>query len=395
VRVATYEEGDARHMAKKKSAARADQPRPSQVVRALREALGLDESGWQAFLWHARDGFADFEQADCMVPGTTLRLCDVADDWFEDPEALGYVTVRVLNEGKATLATPVAGHFLRICDREPGSFHPPPGIGLAWLHLVREGLTPPLEPARLAHLALHMPSKVFHGVAEDDLSLLSRLILEGRGAIEVWDLHAVLAAVEGARISVRAPFRLFDDLMAADWIAVGVKREFCRGLLACSPEAERLRERGDSLLASIRGDADRTLQTPLMWLELCRGRLSLMLPGLQRHAVRALAEDAGEPLRDVIAEFFLRPDRDRQSADAVTQGVLDLVRLHPEELGPDDVRSLLGEAIKGGSAVVRQAAYRVGVERFGLDFARPALEDSARMVRDWAVKMVSRGTKTC
>jgi hypothetical protein len=116
-------------MAKKKSAARADQPRPSQVVRALREALGLDESGWQAFLWHARDGFADFEQADGMVPATTLRLCDVHDDWFEDPEALGYVTVRVLNEGKATLATPVAGHFLRICDREPDSSHPPPGIG--------------------------------------------------------------------------------------------------------------------------------------------------------------------------------------------------------------------------------------------------------------------------
>ena len=97
-----------------------------------------------------------------------------------------------------------------------------------------------------------------------------------------------------------------------------------------------------------------------------------MLPGLQRHAVRALAENVGEPLRDVLAEFFQRPDRDPQSTDAVTQGVLDLVKDHAEELGPDEVRSLLRKAIKTGSAVVRQAAYRVG--RSGSDhFARPAL----------------------
>ena len=112
---------------------------------------------------------------------------------------------------------------------------------------------------------------------------------------------------------------------------------------------------------------------------------------LQRHAVRTLAEDVGEPLRDVLAEFFLRPDRDPQSADAVTQGALDLVRLHAEELGPDEVRSLLRKAIKAGSAVVRQAAYRVGAERFGPAFARPALQDNARMVRDWAGKLLAQG----
>ena len=115
-----------------------------------------------------------------------------------------------------------------------------------------------------------------------------------------------------------------------------------------------------------------------------------MLPGLQRHAARTLVEDVGEPIRDVLTEFFLRPDRDPQSADAVTQGVLDLVRDHAEELGRDEVRSLLRKAIKAGSAVVRQAAYRVGAERFGPDFARPALQDNARMVRDWAGKLLAR-----
>lgn len=89
-------------------------------------------------------------------------------------------------------------------------------------------------------------------------------------------------------------------------------------------------------------------------------------------------------------EVYLRPDRDPQGADAVTEDALDLVRLHAEELGPDKVRSLLRKAIKRGSAAVRQAAYRVGAERFGLDFARPALRDNARMVRDWAGKLLAR-----
>jgi hypothetical protein len=378
-------------MARKRPPARADQPRPSQAVRVLRDALGLHEAGWQVFLWHVRHGFADYEHAHWMSPPSTLRLRDVPAAWFEDPEALGYVAVRVLTEGEADLRTPVACHLLRSCVPEPGSFHGPPGIGLAWLHLARQGLDPPVAPARLIQLALHMPKDFFHAVAEDDLLPLGRLILEGRGAIKAWDLHALIAAVECARISVRAPFRLFDGLMVADWIPGSVKREFCRGLLACPPEAQRLKERAEALHTSIHADPESVLRYPRMWLELIGTDLGRWLPGLQRHAVRALAEDVGEPLRDVLAEFFLRPDRDPQSADAVTQGVLDLVRNHAEELERDEVRSLLRKAIKAGSAVVRQAAYRVGAEQFGLDFARPALKDNARMVRDWAGKLLARG----
>jgi hypothetical protein len=377
-------------MAKKKSVAPADQPRPSKALRALREALGLNGADWQVYLRHARHGLADYEQVNWRVPKPTLRLRDVPAEWFGDPEALGYVAVRVFTEGEADLVTPVARHFLRVCVPEPGSFHGPPGIGLAWLHMVRQGLDPPVAPARLIHLALHMPKDFLQGVSEDDLLPLGRLILEGRGAIEAWDLHALIAAVDRARISVRAPFRLLNDLMAADWIPREVRQEFCRGLMACSPEDQRFKEHAAALQASINEDSECVFQYPLMWLELTRLDLRRWIPGLQRHAVRALAEDVGEPLRDVLAEFFLRPDRDPQSADAVTQGVLDLVRLHAEELGPDDVRSLLRKAIKAGSAVVRQAAYRVGADRFGPAFARPALQDKARMVRDWAGKLLAR-----
>jgi hypothetical protein len=189
---------------------------------------------------------------------------------------------------------------------------------------------------------------------------------------------------------VHAPFRLFNELMATEWLTREVKREFCRGLLGCSPETLRLKERGKALDASIKADFDRLWEYPMIWQELALLDLRTRLPVLQRHAVRALVENIGELLDEVLTEFFLRPDHDRLGADAVTQGALDLVRLHAEELGPDQVRSLLRKAIKRGTAIVRQAAYRVGAEQFGLDFARPALRDNARMVSDWAKKLLAR-----
>ena len=121
VGVGSDEKGNTRHMAKKKSPAGADQPRSSKALRALRESLGLDEEGWQAYLWHARHGLADFEQANFRDPKSTLQLRDVPAGWFSDPEALGYVVLRILTEGEADLIAPVTRHFLRVCAPSPAA----------------------------------------------------------------------------------------------------------------------------------------------------------------------------------------------------------------------------------------------------------------------------------
>jgi hypothetical protein len=374
---------------RKKPPARADQPRPSQALSKLQEALRLDDEDWQSFLWHARHGLSDFEQATFLDPGTVLRLADVPASWFEEPDAIGYIALRVFKEGAASLGIPVAQHLLRICDPEPIRHPVPPGTGLAWLHLARAGLAPPIEPARLVHLAMDKPEDFFHGVAEDELPALCRLIMEGRGTIEAWDVHAALAAVNDARIHVRAPFRLFENLMAVDWIITDVKREFCRGLLGCRPETQRLAERRRAARKSFESDFDQEVEIPRVWLELSDVGVGWKLPTLKRHAVFALVENTGEPLRDVIHEFYLRPGRDQRNPEAVSEGVLDLIGLHAEELGPDVVRRLINKAVKLGLAPVRQAAYRIGAERFGLNFARPALKDDARTVRDWAAKLLT------
>src|SRR5438876_1169772 len=111
----------------KQSVGRAGQPRDLKVVRDLRSALGLNDADWHAFLWHARNGFADYERENWMDPDEALRLEYVPAAWFRNPEALGYVAVRVLKEGKANLAVPVARFFLGICDPGPDYRHYAPG----------------------------------------------------------------------------------------------------------------------------------------------------------------------------------------------------------------------------------------------------------------------------
>jgi hypothetical protein len=373
----------------KKRTTRADQPRDSRAVRELKEDLGLDEDDWQEFLRHALDGFADYENARFFDSDEPLRLRDAPDEWFEDPRPLGYVTLRVLKEGKPDLASRVAWFFLQCWDPGPGDHSGPPGMGPSWLYLAREGVEAPVDPAGLARLALQIPEDFFQAITENDLIPLCGLIVESKQPVDVWDLHALLAAVTRAKIPGRAAFHVFNDLMQFDGIPPGVKRVFCRGVLECPAEVQQMIERGEALRAPLL-TADGPARMPRMYREIEMGGAGRWHPGLKRHAVRALVEDLGEPLEDVIAEFFLTDHGDTQSTDAVSEGVLDLIRTHAEELGPDLVKRHLSRAIRKGSAAVRQAAYRVGLERFGSAFARPALKDSARMVRDWAAKALSK-----
>jgi hypothetical protein len=374
---------------RRKPPARRDQPRHSAALNTLRDALSLDGEDWQSFLWHARRGFSDFEQAKFRDPDTVLHLRDVPASWFENCDAIGYVALRVFKGDAASLGIPVAEHLLRICDPGPVYHSLMPGIGLAWLHLARAGLPPPIEPARLVHLAMDLPEDFFQGVVEEDLPALCRLIVEARGTIEAWDLHAALAAIDAARIHVRAPFRFFENLMAADWITAEVKRELCRGLIGCRPEVQRLEERREAVIKTFDTDFEGVMRIPRVWRDLGLIGVGLKLAKLSRHAVYALVENVGEPLPEVIDEFFLRSYGNQESTEAVSEGVLDLIGLHAEELGPDAVRRLINKAIKRGLAPVRQAAYRIGAAQFGLDFAQPALKDNARLVRDWAAKLLT------
>ena len=68
-----------------------DQPGPSEALAALRENLDLEDEEWQEFLRQARAGFIDYEKGRSIDPDLGLRLQDVPDLWWDEPEPLGYV----------------------------------------------------------------------------------------------------------------------------------------------------------------------------------------------------------------------------------------------------------------------------------------------------------------
>ena len=373
----------------KKRTPRPDQPRDSRALRELKEDLGVDGGDWQEFLRLALHGFADYEEDNFYESDVPLRLRNAPAEWFESPDPLGFVTLRVLKEGNPELAARVAWYFLQIGEPEPNESYGPPGMGASWLYLSRQGVDAPVDPAGLARLAVQTPESFFEGIADEDLLPLTRLILANQKPLEVWDLHAVLAAVARSKIHARAPFRVFDDMMLFEGIPRDLKREFCRGILECADEGRRIRERGEALRAAFR-QGDEWMSIPHTYFEIQYGGIGRLHPGLKRHAVRALVEELGKPLEGVISEFFLQDHSDSQSTAAVSEGVLDLLRIHAEELGEEVVKRWLSKGIKKGSAFVRKAAYRAGLDLFGPSFARPALQDPSGMVRNWATPALSR-----
>jgi hypothetical protein len=143
------------------------------------------------------------EQASWMAPKTTLQVRDVLAESFEADEPFGYLAVYIFAE-REDLSSLLARCFLQLCVPDPGSSRVPPGIGLAWLQLARQGLDPTIAPGRVIYSAPHMPDGFCLVGVEDDLLPLGRLILEGRGAIEAWDLHDLLAAVDRTNLRARA-----------------------------------------------------------------------------------------------------------------------------------------------------------------------------------------------
>jgi hypothetical protein len=354
--------------------------------------MGLESSLWQSLAWHVRNGFADFERANWPEYDKALDIEQAPAEWFQDPEALGYVTVRVIREGRAELATPAALFFLRFCDPLPERLLTPPGIGLASVYLIRAQGTCPVDDVQLARLALDTPEPFFHGVVEEELPDLCCTILRSEKNLEAWHLHGLILAIDRARIHARAPHKIFYSLLEQDLIPFDVKRACCRGILRCSPHFERLKRWSANIIQSSRSDSGHFEQTPTIWLELARQPLDIRIPGLRRHAVVGLVEALGEPPREVIDEFLLRRKQRDHYEEKVHQGALDVVREHAATLGAETVAAYLNKAIRGGSAVVRQSAYRIGLEQFGPSFAIPALDDAAKNVRAWAEKALAEST---
>ena len=106
---------------------------------------------------------------------------------------------------------------------------------------------------------------------------------------------------------------------------------------------------------------------------------------LMRAAVLWLARLGEEPL--ALCERYLDTGRPYES-DALSQGVADVILEFHAQMPPQKVRELMERGVKFGKAAVRKRFYAVGLELYGPDFVRPALEDGSKRVRTWAQKQL-------
>ena len=196
-----------------------------------------------------------------------------------------------------------------------------------------------------------------------------------------------MVAIASARRHDRSIFHVFKDIMSSDSIARETKKAMCRGVLECPDEVRRMAERVAELRSDSRAKGSNVV--PSTYLAIESPVFYKFHGSLKRHAVVALVENGGEPLREVIDEYFLKSHGDSLSAIAMTEGAVDLIRAHGDDLDQDKVKRLLSRAIKLGLGPVRLAAYARVPSDSAWIMLEPALKDSARMVRDWAGKYLS------
>jgi len=104
----------------------------------------------------------------------------------------------------------------------------------------------------------------------------------------------------------------------------------------------------------------------------------------RREALFALAGLGEEPL--ALCQHYLDSARGELHADAINQGVADVLAAYSQQMPPDEVRALVERGVAASSAPTRKAFYQLGAELFGEDFAARAADDPAKLVRDWAAK---------
>ena len=228
-------------MARKKSVARADRPRPSKALRALERArpgggglAGVPLARPQR-VRRPRASQLEGHEAHAPAPRRARRV-------VSGPSGPRLRHRPRPHRGQGGPGRSGRPPLLGVCVPDPASLLVPPGIGLAWLRLDTQGLDPPVAPARLVHLALHVPQNFLQGVTEDELSPGPPDPGKPGGDRSVGP--ACPDRRRRSRPHLRAPLRLFNELMAADWITTEVSGSSpgTAGMLSRSPAVPGARQ---------------------------------------------------------------------------------------------------------------------------------------------------------
>ncbi len=122
---------------------------------------------------------------------------------------------------------------------------------------------------------------------------------------------------------------------------------------------------------------------PRPFMSLTGASFGLVPDYLKRRAIFALAQVEGDPAG--VARRYLGQG-ERYDAVPFDKAVGDIIEAYHEEMPPAEVREMVEQGVQAGKFEIRLRFYRLGLELYGPDFLRPALEDRSKKVREWAEK---------
>ncbi len=117
-----------------------------------------------------------------------------------------------------------------------------------------------------------------------------------------------------------------------------------------------------------------------------------LTPGAyKREALFALPGLGEDPL--ALCQRYLDSARGEYYADAINQGVADVLAAYANQMPPEAVCALVEKGLQIGAVATRKAFYQVGGDLCGPDYLASAAQDPAKTIRDWAAKKTAAATR--
>lgn len=290
---------------------------------------------------------------------------------MREPQIFGYAAVRILHHEDISDQTKraVAAYTVAI-TRPLADFGVPHGLLAAISYLVAGGHLRG-EPLATAIRHLAGTQDVFVGLTtEDTLALTDGLLADEELAPEerLDLLYFLLIRCQYAFALGKA---MFEQALETPALTSELKKTLCTWLIhGC----EDIRQEGFRQLLS---------DEPRPFLSLTGASFGLVPDYLKRRAIFGLAQIEDDPAA-VVRRYLGQGER--YDAVPFDEAVGDIIEAYHEEMPPAEVRDMVELGVQAGKFQIRLRFYQLGLELYGPDFIRPALDDRSSKVRKWAEK---------
>ncbi len=294
-----------------------------------------------------------------------------------EPYIFGYATVRILHHQDISARTKqkIAEYTVAI-TRPGGEYGVPHGLLVAISYLAAGGH---LRGSRLASAIRSLAGErdVFVGSTQGDTRALTDSLLADQSLPLEERLDLLYFLLARCEYTYALGKEMLARALETPALPQEQKETLCTWLIHGRQD---LRQEGRNLIEVLMQG-----ETPEAFGGLTLATFGLAPNYLKRHAIVGLARIEGDPV--AVARRYLGAG-DGYDTVPFDQAVADVIEAFHEEMLPTEVREMVEQGTQASAFQTRSRFYRLGLELYGPEFIRPALEDRSAKVRKWARKQL-------